>query len=251
VSDQAIRPDPWLAALFERGVFRVDAAATSNAQIGSVLERHRRQQDGAFYYAKVDANDVPTVGALTAAGMTVVEVNVTFGMSTADLAHVDDQIAPIAVTAANAGEADCLLNIAATSFRYSRFHLDPLVPNPLANRIKREWVASYLANRRGECLWTVRAEGRIAGFLAVTGGEDNGGRHKTIDLVAIAPEFQGRGIGRAVMRFFFRQYADACDQLRVGTQVANVPSMRLYEAAGMRIERAQYVLHMHVPESAP
>ena len=25
---------------------------------------------------------------------------------------------------------------------------------------------------------------------------------------------------------------------------------RLYEAAGMRIEHSQYVLHMHVPESA-
>jgi len=96
----------------------------------------------------------------------------------------------------------------------------------------------------------VRSEGRIAGFLAVTGGEDDGVRHKTIDLVAIAPELQGRGIGRAVMRFFFRHYAGACDRLRVGTQVANVPSMRLYEGVGMRIERAQYVLHLHVPESA-
>ena len=250
MSDQAIRPDAWLAALFERDVFRVDAAATSNARIGSLLETHRRQQGTAFYYAKVDAADVPTVAALIAAGMTVVEVNVTFGISSGGRAHDDDQRAAIAVTAANASEADCLLNIAATSFRYSRFHLDPLVPDALANRIKREWVASYLANRRGECLWTVRSEGRIAGFLAVTGGEDDGVRHKTIDLVAVAPEFQGRGIGRAVMRFFFRHYAGACDRLRVGTQVANVPSMRLYEGVGMRIERAQYVLHLHVPESA-
>ena len=248
MSDQAIRPDPWLAALFERAVFRIDAGGGSIGDIGSLVDEHRRQHDRAFYYAKVDASDVPAVASLTAAGMTVVEVNVTFGMPSDARRRDDDPREEVAVDAASAADADCLLNIAASSFRYSRFHLDPLVPDALANRIKREWVASYLAGRRGECLWTVRSGGRIAGFLAVIGGDD-GVRHKTIDLVAIAPEFQGRGIGQAVMRFFFRHYAKACDHFRVGTQVANVPSMRLYEAAGMRIERSQYVLHMHVPES--
>lgn len=250
MSDDAIQPDPWLAAQFERGVFRIDAGSDAIAHVGSLLDKHRWQQERAFYYAKVEAAEVATVAALTAAGMTVVEVNVTFGMPSGERRREADPGAEVAVTAASAADADCVLNIAATSFRYSRFHLDPLVPDALANRIKREWVASYFAGRRGECLWTVRAGGRIAGFLAVTGGEDDGVRHKTIDLVAIAPEFQGRGIGQAVMRFFFRHYAEACDHFRVGTQVANVPSMRLYEAAGMRIERSQYVLHMHVPESS-
>lgn len=246
---EAIRPDPWLAAIFGRDVFRVDGCG-QGAAIARIVDEHRRQQSRAFYYAKVDAVDVPTVAALTAAGMAVVEVNVTFGAAASASQGVENLPDSVAITRASAGDADSLLQVAASSFRYSRFHLDPLVADSLANRIKREWIASYLAGRRGDDLWTVRFNGEIAGFLAVIGGDDHGVRHKTIDLVAIAPAFQGRGIGHAVMRFFFRHYAGTCDRLRVGTQVANVPSMRLYEAAGMRIERSQYVLHMHVPESA-
>ena len=245
---EKIRPDPWLAALFGRDVFRVDGCGPG-AALARTVDEHRRQQSRAFYYAKIDAADVPTIGALTGAGMAVVEVNVTFGVAAAAGRGVEDVPNSVAVTRASAGDAESLLQVAATSFRYSRFHLDPLVADSLANRIKREWIASYLARQRGDDLWTVRFNGEIAGFLAVIGGDDHGVHHKTIDLVAIAPAFQGRGIGHAVMRFFFRRYADACDRLRVGTQIANVPSVRLYEAAGMRIERSQYVLHMHVPES--
>ncbi len=249
MSAEAIRSDPWLAALFERDVFRIEASCDSS-RLARLVDQHRQQRSHAFYYAKVDAIDVPTVTALTSAGMAVVEVNVTFGVPAAAHRQDADLPAPVAISAAHASDAEALLTVAATSFRYSRFHLDPLVPDALANRIKREWIASYLAGQRGECLWTVRCDGEVAGFLAVTGGDDNGVRHKTIDLIAVAPAFQGRGIGRQVLRFFFRQYAQACDHFRVGTQVANVPSMRLYETASMRVERAQYVLHMHVPESS-
>ena len=66
MSDQAIRPDPWLAALFERDVFRVDAGHVSAAELASLVDEHRGQQRRAFYYAKVDATEVPTVAALTA-----------------------------------------------------------------------------------------------------------------------------------------------------------------------------------------
>jgi ribosomal protein S18 acetylase RimI-like enzyme len=248
VSTEAIRPDPWLAALFERDVFRIEASSDSG-RLAGLVDQHCQQRSHAFYYAKVDAIDVPTVTALTSAGMAVVEVNVTFGVPAAAHRHDADLPTPVAISAATASDAEALLTVAATSFRYSRFHLDPLVPNALANRIKREWIASYLVGRRGECLWAVRSDGDVAGFLAVTGGDDHGGRYKTIDLIAVAPAFQGRGIGRQVLRFFFRHYAHACEHLRVGTQVANLPSMRLYESASMRVERAQYVLHMHVPES--
>jgi len=80
----------------------------------------------------------------------------------------------------------------------------------------------------------------------VIGGDDHGLRLKTIDLVAVAPSFQQKGVGRALVHFFLARYGSGCDRLQVGTQIANVASCRLYEASGMRIERAEYVLHMHV-----
>jgi hypothetical protein len=34
--------------------------------------------------------------------------------------------------------------------------------------------------------------------------------------------------------------------LLVGTQVANIPSVRLYERMGFSLSSSQYVLHLHV-----
>jgi RimJ/RimL family protein N-acetyltransferase len=33
--------------------------------------------------------------------------------------------------------------------------------------------------------------------------------------------------------------------MRVGTQIANIPSIRLYEAMGFRLVGAQHILHCH------
>ena len=40
-------------------------------------------------------------------------------------------------------------------------------------------------------------------------------------------------------------HADA-DMLRVGTQVANLPSISLYEKCGFHVAETTYVLHAHV-----
>ena len=46
---------------------------------------------------------------------------------------------------------------------------------------------------------------------------------------------------------FAEHYRDV-NELIVGTQVANVPSVQLYESLGFRLKSSQYVLHMHVRE---
>jgi ribosomal protein S18 acetylase RimI-like enzyme len=245
-----ISADPWLSALFDYPVFQVRPGAAAGGDAGAALTQHARSQPRAFYFAKVGVAEVATVASLSRAGMSVVDVSVTFGIAARSTAPVEVLPAGIDIREARDADSAAVLDIAETSFRYSRFHLDPLIPNRLANRIKREWIASYLARRRGECLWVATVEGRPAAFLAVIGADDQGLRLKIIDLIAVAPSFQKKGIGRALVRFFLARYAASCDRLRVGTQIANVPSCRLYEAAGMTIDRAEYVLHMHVTATA-
>jgi ribosomal protein S18 acetylase RimI-like enzyme len=245
-----ISTDAWLSALFDRPVFQV-RVGEAPGDAGAAVSGHARSQRQAFYFAKVGVAEVATVAALSRAGMSVVDVSVTFGLTARSVAPVEVLPAGIDIREARDADAAALLDIAETSFRYSRFHLDPLIPNQLANQIKREWIASYLARSRGECLWIATVLGRPAAFLAVIGGEDDGLRLKTIDLVAVAPSFQQKGIGRTLVRFFLARYASSCDRLRVGTQIANVPSCRLYEASGMTIDRAEYVLHMHVTAAPP
>ncbi len=229
----AIRPDPWLGGILGRPAFRVHAGGDL-AQVAP----HAAGQGQAFYDAKVSADDVGAVRALSALGFYVVDVNVRFSANPGALAMDAPNGVPVGELAD--GDADDVLDVASTAFRFSRFHLDPAVPKAVANAVKREWVRNYVRGQRGDRLFVARAQGRARGFLAALRTE----QAAVIDLVGVAPDAQGCGLGRALVAAFARHYAGA--RLDVGTQVANVPSTAFYETLGFRLAESQYVLHRHV-----
>ena len=246
-----IREDRWLSAIFGRGVFKIDIEPSvvpyehPSANICDLIRCHASQQAAAMYYTRVDTNQVGVVRRLSSTGLYVVDVNVTFGIDT------DSPVSPAGPMEASICEVSPkqhqgVLDIAATCFQYSRFHLDPFVPNAIANRVKHDWVLNYIRKGRGEQLFVALIDKQPVGFLAVLASELDGKRVKTIDLIGVNQAFQKRGIGQALAAFFIQQYKDQCDFLRVGTQVANVTSMRLYQKLGFLIIKSQYVMHMHV-----
>jgi GNAT superfamily N-acetyltransferase len=243
-----ITEDTWLAGVLDRPVFRVDAACVgphggaAGAIVGAV-RAHASDQAAALYYAKVDTADVARAGELTGVGFAVVDVNVT----------LDRVAGPVPVSPASVRVADvaanqhaAVLEIAGHAFRLSRFHLDPLIPRALADRVKREWVGSYVAGRRGERLLVATIDDRPVGFLAVLAADIDGKVARVIDLVAVAPEAQGLGVGTALVRSFIHLTEATSDRLRVGTQIANARSLRLYTRAGFEIVHSAYVMHLHV-----
>lgn len=247
--------DRWLSEIFGYPAFKVEigdwVAADRREAVpppDELIRDHANRYHDAMYFAKIDADRVEVVRQLAGVGFYVVDVNVTFGMPTTGQAgrakaanlvrHVIRETAP--------EHYEAVLRIAATCFRYSRFHLDPLIPTALANRIKHDWILSYIKKQRGEQLWVALSDGRPAGFLAVLTSDAEGRRVRTIDLVGVDIAFQGCGFGASLVAFFIDRYVEGCDYLQVGTQVANLPSMKLYQKFGFAIVRAQYVLHKHV-----
>jgi len=236
--------DPWLSAIMQREVLRVDLAPDrERADFVEELLTDLRGRKHAFYYAKVDCEDVRTARGLTLAGFDVVDVNVTFALGRSEDAQGCRDEIEIRQAAPDDGPA--ILEVAESCFRYSRFHLDPLVPAALAHRIKREWIANYLAKQRGDRLFVALLGGRPVGFLAALSSGAAHERTATIDLVGVDPGFQHRGVGQRLVEAFIRHYRGS-QVLQVGTQVANVPSIRLYEKLGFSLTKSQYVLHMHV-----
>lgn len=226
----AVHADAWLAEVMARPVFRVDGAGDT-AELAAHLASQRR----GFYFAKVPTDRIADVAALSRLGFTVVDTNVTFELA----GDAATERGVVGVDELRDGEADAVLDIAGSAFRYSRFHLDPQVGDELAHRIKREWIRNYVLGKRGAGLLVARDQGRPVGFLAhlVSHGT------AVIDLIAVATDAHGKGVGTALTAAFVQRYAG---QPRiVGTQVANVPSIRLYTKLGFALARSQYVLHLH------
>lgn len=238
-----IAADAWLSEVLGRPIYRVDVTADTSAELtADACLEHQRQNAGASYFVKVPATRPDWCRALGRAGFYPVDVNVTLTRTSSGPAAGTDRVA--VVTAAEAHHA-AAIDIAASSFRCSRFHLDPAFTKQEADAIKREWVRSYAEGRRGDRLLVAIADGHVAGFLAVLVTKVDGEVAAVIDLIGVAASRQKQGIGRALVKAFVGLYSPTAASLRVGTQVANLPSLRLYESCGFTIQHAAYVLHAH------
>jgi ribosomal protein S18 acetylase RimI-like enzyme len=235
-------PDEWLSRTSGIAAFSVPQSADPRTA-GELLEAAGAAP--AFFYAKVPVAEVAVVRQLTAAGFRVVDVNVTMEARPAAQPAAND---PLDVREAGAGDEAAVLAIASTCFTYSRFHLDPSIPTGVADRIKRAWVENYFRRRRGEELLVALAGGQPAGFLAVLLDTRAAEPAAVIDLVGVDRAQQARGIGTRLVGAFLARWGSRVPTLRVGTQAANAPSIRLYERMGFRFARAHYVLHAHVRE---
>jgi ribosomal protein S18 acetylase RimI-like enzyme len=228
-----IKEDGWLAAILGTPAFRADAGDVE------ALPAHMQGRTG-FYFSKVDTADVATTKKLLSLGFFVTDVNVTFAVAPSALVR---RATTIEVGPTPPGKGEDVMNVARDSFRFTRFHLDPLVTKEAADAVKKEWVRNYVDAKRGDHLFVAAKGGQPIGFLAALKTPTSA----IIDLVGVHPTAQREGVGRALIQAFADHYANV-DELVVGTQVANIPSVRLYESMGFRLKSSQYVLHLHLRE---
>ena len=245
-----IAKDNWLSGVWGHDVFRIDVAASDQgAALGDYVSQHICEQKQAFYFTKIDTAQIEQVRTLSRTGLFVVDVNVTFQLDRVPV--LSPPPFPVVVREVRDEDAEAVLAIAGSAFRYSRFHLDPLVADELANRIKREWIANYVRKVRGDKLLVALVNGKPVGFLAAIKAESHGQRLGIIDLIAVAGDQQKRRVGEALVMAFAEGYRPQCDLLQVGTQVANAAAARFYEKLGFSMKASQYVMHLHVRDGSP
>lgn len=237
-----VSQDGWLSDIFGYPVYKV---VLGDGHRDALCESLRsKSSEPALLFARVSTERVDQVGTLSDLGFRVVDVNLTFERPTFLESSIEAGMA-VEVSEAEPRDHDDALRIAATCFRYSRFHLDPAVSSEIADEIKRSWVSSYLQGLRGEALWIARIDGRPVGFVAMLAQEAGGGRSMVIDLLGVDRDYQGKGVGTALVSRVINNYRATCDRIVVGTQAANIPSMRLYERCGFRVASTTYMLHRH------
>jgi spore coat polysaccharide biosynthesis protein SpsF len=147
-----------------------------------------------------------------------------------------------------ATEADfkACLEIGKTAFQFDRFHADPGVPNALADKLKETWVENSLKGR-ADAVFVTRDGDRATGFnLCRIEGCD-----VTIDLIAVANDMKGRGLGKQLIEQALNHYAGKADDIRAGTQTNNAASNRLYLGTGFSEFSQQKTLHWINPANGP
>ncbi|HPD29437.1 MAG TPA: GNAT family N-acetyltransferase [Phycisphaerae bacterium] len=235
-----LKPDAWLAERLGRETYRltVDEALldpAGEAERDALLAILNRP---AFVYTKVSPTFMEGLRFLQRHDFRLVDTNVIFEKKAyPGRQETEDS----GVRLAKPSDRDATVELARSSFRYSRFHLDPQIPRETADRIKADWVAAYFAGTRGHQMVVIQVDEEVAGFLQLLRAADGS---LVIDLIAVDERYRRRGLG-AEMIAFVESRTRAGELIRVGTQIANIASVRLYESAGFRMTEAQYVFHYH------
>jgi GNAT superfamily N-acetyltransferase len=233
----AISDDAWLSGVMARRVSRVSGAVVAEAE----QEAERALLDvvdrPGFIYARVPTDDARTIRLLERCGLHLVDTGVTL-----EAAEVSGSSAgACGVRFARAEDRAAVEGIAGRSFVYSRFHLDPEIPKPLADEIKAQWAGNFFHGNRGDHMVVAEQAGRIVGFTQLL---RSGEGVLVVDLIAVDGPHRGQGLAKEMIRFS-ASAVDGVRVMRVGTQIANAESLRVYQDLGFSIVSSAYVFHRH------
>lgn len=95
--------------------------------------------------------------------------------------------------------------------------------------------------------WRIESEGRLAGYIQQRDQPD----YVYLLSVAILPDFQGRGIGREIMRGFQKKAAQLGQPLRLSVFRTNPRALSFYQNLGFRVTEETPEFHRLEWLSAP
>lgn len=227
--------DPWLSMQLGKPCYQLLHENSMTAELERDLSRVL--QEKSFVTAKVPSTFLNFIGQLERLGFRLADTTVT--LETDKLAHRPSST--VSVREANGNDRRRVEDIARSSFDFTRFHLDTRIERTVANELKAQWAANFFRGQRGDFMIVAERDGVVCGFCQLL-LQDNA-KTLAIDLIAVDEYHRGTGAATALINFYPATLRPL--RRRASTQIANIPSLRLYEKAGYRTARSAYVLHAH------
>lgn len=231
-----LKLDTWLSKILKKNVYSCDVndALIQECDTISFLKQYEKPL---FVFSKVGSTRTRAMFFLERSGFYLVDANVQFKKDV--LTHKETKMT-CEVCFSSPEDENAVVNIAKHNFIYSRFHLDPFIAKEDADLIKMEWVRNFYLGYRGTSMIVARNRNSIMGFLQLIQNREN----LTIDLIAVDKSFQGKGVAKSMIFFAEKNIANV-KHIYVGTQISNIPSIRLYETLGFKLMTTGYVFHYH------
>ncbi|HBF38732.1 MAG TPA: hypothetical protein DDW50_15615 [Firmicutes bacterium] len=188
--------------------------------------------------------DYPEVGAIIAGhGATIGDILVTFTLDCfkGTLKHSPQR----KVKEALSNDLEGIIEIAAHSFRDSRFMKDPHFDKVKAEQFYPSWLQESFAS--GEKILVVKEEQQVLGFISLKA--ESLTQTMVIRLIAVRGSERGKGVGQILIDQALHLAADQKYHfVQVGTQLTNTAAINLYEKNGFRIRDAKYRYHIWLDE---
>lgn len=135
-----------------------------------------------------------------------------------------------------------ILNIAKSSFQYSRFFNDPYLPEEQKKSMYVEWVKSSFNQKNKYFIYCYTESNEIMGFILFNIEEEVSKAH--IELIAVADEYKGNKVGSNLMKELESFLTSKnINKIYVGTQVNNVNAINFYRKNGFMYWNCRTIYH--------
>lgn len=233
--------DDWLSQILEQLVFRLNLPARLDELGQAMLRRWLDGGEPAFVSAKSRVGDEGLAQRLQALGFVVIHEMVTLERRL-EAGLPLPKVAPLTIRWAGADDEKGVVQIAAASFRCSRWHLDPVFSLAQADAVKAAWARNFFTGKRGEAMAVAADGSRVVGFVLLLRREST----LIYDLVAVDEAYRGRGLGTALVNWVPVSWKSKdLTVLRVGTQSHNAAALALYGKVGFHEVGRQLIWHWH------
>jgi dTDP-4-amino-4,6-dideoxy-D-galactose acyltransferase len=139
-----------------------------------------------------------------------------------------------------------LMELGVAAGLWSRFAIDPRIPRDKFLSLYEIWMLRSIARELCDTVLVVQEkDGSVPlGMVTVLMDGDLG----QIGLIAVSEQQRGRGLGRRLVEAADRWMLErGAKSAQVVTQLQNVAACRLYENAGYKIEKIEYLYHFWIP----
>jgi GNAT superfamily N-acetyltransferase len=146
----------------------------------------------------------------------------------------------VEVAEAGPADIDTIESIAHDAFETGRYLLDWRLPPELSRRRYARWVRTSFEGR-DQTVLKAEIDSTLVGFFIVERRPDDS---VYWHLTAIAPGWQGRGIGMSLWQTMLRRHAaEGATSVRTTISGHNVPAMNLYARLGFSFSAPQMTFH--------
>ena len=149
----------------------------------------------------------------------------------------DNNIFSIKKTVFNVSE---IYELAYESGKFSRFNLDPKFNHNKFIELYKKWVDNAMNNSFADDLIVYKESDKILGFVTyqISGDE------ATIGLIAVNPDFQGKGIGSKLLNHVEQHlFNKKIKKLYIPTQKSNKTACDFYSKLGYNIHEIIHIKH--------
>jgi dTDP-4-amino-4,6-dideoxy-D-galactose acyltransferase len=238
VLDVTLEKRAWDSAFFGASIAQIAERRATAEQLTLAVRQAREEQIDCLYFL-ADAADLDTVRAAEATRFALVDVRLTLD-SVIDREEARVPPGDRLIRPARTADLPQLMEIARVSHRYTRFHADTRLDPARSDELYARWIERSVGGKLADAVWVVDVDEAPRGYITAS----RGATAATIGLIAVAPEYRGRGYGERLLRTMMHWSAtEGLGRVSVVTQGRSAPAVRFYERAGFTASTVEFWYH--------